>query len=52
MSIQYTKQTQPRRVGKSLFTALAIFFASIVAVVGGANVQPANAAAMTGFTQV
>lgn len=52
MSIQYTKQTQPRRVGKSLFTALAIFFASIVAVVGGANVQPANAAAMSGFTQV
>jgi alpha-tubulin suppressor-like RCC1 family protein len=52
MSIQYTKQTQPRGVGKSLFTALAIFFASIVAVVGGANVQPANAAAMNGFTQV
>ncbi len=52
MSIQYTKQTQPRRVGKSLFTAIAIFFASIIAVVGGANVQPANAAAMTGFTQV
>jgi len=52
MSIQYTKQTQPRRVGKSLFTAIAIFFASIVAVVGGANVQQANAAAMTGFTQV
>ena len=52
MSIQYAKQTQPRGVGKSLFTALAIFFASIVAVVGGANVQPANAAAMSGFTQV
>ena len=52
MSISYTRQAKPRRVGKSLFTALAIFFASIVAVVGGANVQPANAAAMSGFTQV
>ncbi len=52
MSIKYTTQPSSRRVGKSLFTAIAIFFASIIAVVGGANVQPANAAAMTGFTQV
>jgi len=52
MSTPYIKPTQPRRVGKSVLTAFAIAFASIIAVVGGANVQQANAAAMTGFTQV
>ena len=52
MSIQYTTQPSARRVGKSLLSVFMIAFASIIAVVASPNVQPANAAAMTGFTQV
>ena len=52
MSTLYTSQPSSRRVGKSLLSVLMIIFASIISVVANPNVQPANAAAMTGFTQV
>ncbi len=52
MSTTYTSKRKPWLVGKSLLSVLAIAFTSVLVVIGGVHVQPANAAEMNGFAQV